>query len=150
MKEEEIIEKFEIDIDKLKNEQLKLASQLDFKDLISLDSIGLIGAFENLIIKNKIISAVIVCNKNFEIIEEQYYLTKLTFPYLFEFWSYRELPAMIGAYNKLQNRPDVFLIPGNGLIHPRLGLASHFSLVSGIPSIGVSSFNFDKDRKSVV
>ena len=98
-------------------------------------------------IKNKILSCVIVCDKNFEIIDRSYSYEKVRFPYLPEFRSYRELPAMINAFEKLNQKPDVVFIPGEGILHPRLGLASHFSLSTGVPSIGVSNVLIDCEAK---
>jgi deoxyribonuclease V len=143
MQEEELLNKFKIDLEKLRKEQLALAQKLKIKDSIQIENINLIGAFENIIVKNQIISGVIICDKNFEIIEEQFYIGRLGFPYLAEFRSYREVPAMLESFKKLQNKPDIVLIPGNGITHPRLGIASHFSLAEeGIPTIGVSDSLF--------
>jgi deoxyribonuclease V len=144
MQEEEISKKFNINLDKLKEEQIKLAKELEIKNILNLEKINTIAAFENIIVRNQIISAVIVCDKSFEVIEEQFYFGKLNFPYLSEFRSYRELPSMLEAYKKLQNKPDIVLISGNGIAHPRLGIASHFSLAAElIPSIGIADSPFD-------
>jgi deoxyribonuclease V len=51
---------------------------------------------------------------------------------------------MIEAFSKLQEKPDVVFVHGQGITHPRLGLASHFSLVTGIPTIGVTNSLFDE------
>ena len=46
---------------------------------------------------------------------------------------------MIKALERLNEKPDIVFISAQGIIHPRLGLASHFGLVTNIPSVGVSS-----------
>lgn len=61
------------------------------------------------------------------------------FPYVPGLLSFREIPALLSALAQLKVRPDLVLCDGQGLAHPRrCGLASHFGLVSGIPTIGVA------------
>jgi deoxyribonuclease V len=48
------------------------------------------------------------------------------------------MPIMLEAFNKLEEKPDVVFIKGHGITHPRLGLASHFSLIAGVPTIGIA------------
>jgi len=139
----ELCEKYNINLEKLKKEQLELAKGLEIKDSLDFSLVERYGAIENLIIKNKIISAMIVCDKDFEIVEEAYFLDTLRFPYIFGFKAYRELPAMSSVFNKIKEKPDVIFIKGNGIANPRLGMASHFSLVTGIPSIGIADDLFD-------
>jgi deoxyribonuclease V len=134
----ELAKKYNIDFDKLEKEQLKLAKELEIKNKIDFSLSDKFGAFDNIFINNKLLSCIIVCNKDFEIIDRAYSFEKVRFPYVPGFRSYRELPAMITAFNNLHEKPDVVFIPGQGIMHSRLGLASHFSLSAGVPSIGVS------------
>jgi len=147
MEREELIRKYKIDVDKLEKEQEKLAKQLEIKDSMDFSIADRFGAFSNTFIKNKILSCIIVCNKNYEIIDRAYVFEKVNFPYLAGFRAYRELPAMVMAFNKLDEKPDVILIPGMGITHPRLGLASHFSLSVNVPSVGVAKAIFDCEIK---
>jgi len=146
MDEKELIAKYNIDIEALKREQIKLAKNLVIKDSMDFSLATRFGAIENLCIKNKIISAIIVCDKICNIIEQQYFFDKLKFPYLHGFRSYREMPAMIEAFNKLSEKPDVVFIHGHGICHPRLGLASHFSLSTNVPTIGVAGELFEENK----
>jgi len=138
MERDKLIKKYNIDIKKLEEEQEKLAKQLELKDKIDFKLADRFGAIDNVILGNRILSCVIVCDRNFEIIGRAYASEKVKFPYIPGFRAYRELPAMMLAFNKLNEKPDVFFIPGQGIIHPKLGLASHFSLAAGVPSIGIS------------
>jgi deoxyribonuclease V len=135
---EELIKKYEIDIEKLKQEQTKLSKGLEIKDKIDFNLADRFGAIENTFIKNKLLSCIIVCNKDFEIIDRAYVLEKIRFPYIPGFRNYRELVPMINAFEKLTEKPDVVFISAQGITHQRLGLASHFGLSTGIPTIGVS------------
>jgi len=146
MNEQELIEKYGLDIEALKKEQIKLSKAIILKDALDISLISKFGAIENILVGNQIISAVIVCDKEFNILEQQYALDKLRFPYLMEFRSYRELPSMIEAFNKLAERPDVMFIKGHGTTHPRLGLASHFALISNTPTIGITENLFEGNK----
>jgi deoxyribonuclease V len=139
MEKEELIKKYNIDIKKLEDEQTRLAKQLELKDKIDFSLADRFGAIETIFVKNKILCCIIVCDKNYEILDRAYVFDKVVFPYIAGFRDYRELSSMIEAYAKLNEKPDVVFIQGQGIIHPRLGLASHFSLNAGVPSIGVSN-----------
>jgi len=127
-----------IDLKKLEEEQSKLAKQLRLKDSIDFSQADRIGACDNLFLKNKIISAMIVCDTECSIIDQKYFTEVADFPYVPLFRAYRELPAMMACFQELSEKPDIIFIHGHGLSHPRLGLASHFSIATGIPSIGVA------------
>lgn len=87
MEKEELVKRYNLDLDSLEKEQLKLAKSLEIKDKFDLDNISRIGAIENLIIKNKIISAIVIMDKDYEILEQAYFLDKLRFPYIENFES---------------------------------------------------------------
>ena len=144
MEREELIEKYGIDIKSLEQEQIKLAKSLEIKDIFDSDVVSRIGSIVNIIVKNKIISAMVVVDaKDYEILDQAYFLDTLRFPYLHGFKAYRELPVMTGVYSKIKEKPDVVLIKGEGINHSRLGIASHFSVATGVPAIGISDKLFD-------
>jgi deoxyribonuclease V len=59
------------------------------------------------------------------------------FPYIPGLLSFREAPVCLGAVAKLTRQPDLFMIDGQGVAHPRrLGLASHLGLFFDKPTIG--------------
>lgn len=134
----ELAKKLGIDLRKLEREQEKLAKNLSLKDSIDFSLAERIAGISNVFSGNMIISAVIVINNEFEILEQEYFSDKAKFPYIPGFRAYRELPAMISVLDKLEEKPDVIFVSGHGVLHPRLGLASHFSLVTSIPTIGIA------------
>lgn len=59
------------------------------------------------------------------------------FPYVPGLLSFRETPGLIAAARKLKTEPDVFMLDGQGLAHPRrFGIACHFGLLVGRPTFG--------------
>ena len=86
----------------------------------------------------KIIAAVVVLKPpDFAPVETASALRKVTFPYIPGLLSFREAPVCIAAVKKLKTEPDLFIIDGQGIAHPRrLGLAAHLGLFFDKPTIG--------------
>ncbi len=147
MERKEVIEKYGIEVPKLKAEQAKLAKGLDIRDAVDFGLVDRFGAIDNSFIGNKILCSVIVCDGGFEILDRAYCFEKMRFPYLPGFRSYRELSAMVFAFEKLKEKPEVVFVSGQGIIHQRLGLASHFSLATGVSVIGISDSIIDCEVK---
>ncbi len=86
----------------------------------------------------KIIAVVVVLRPpEFEPVETASATRKVTFPYIPGLLSIREAPVCIAAVEKLRNEPDLFIIDGQGIAHPRrLGLAAHLGLFFDKPTIG--------------
>ncbi len=63
----------------------------------------------------------------------------LVFPYIPGLLSFREGPAVLAAWNRLQNKPDLLMFDGQGIAHPRgMGIASQMGLWLERPTIGVA------------
>jgi deoxyribonuclease V len=74
-----------------------------------------------------------------ELVEEAGAESVCPFPYRSGLLSFREVPILVEAFGKLRWRPDVLLVDGQGIAHPRgLGLATHLGLVLDFPTIGVA------------
>lgn len=59
-------------------------------------------------------------------------------PYIPGLLSFRELPAVLDALEKLSRQPDLLLCDGQGVAHPRrLGIAAHLGVLLDRPAIGV-------------
>jgi deoxyribonuclease V len=86
----------------------------------------------------RIFAVVIVLRlPQFEIVETVSASRKVTFPYIPGLLSFREAPVCLAAVKKLQRQPDLFIIDGQGVAHPRrLGLAAHLGLFLDQPTVG--------------
>lgn len=71
------------------------------------------------------------------LLEDSFAITKVYFPYVPGFLSFREGPAIIEAIRGLKTRPDMILFDGQGIAHPKgMGIATHIGILLDIPTIG--------------
>jgi deoxyribonuclease V len=87
---------------------------------------------------NRAIAAVVVYKyPEMEELERAYAMVRLHFPYVPGFLSFREIPALLAALQKLRTAPDLLFCDGQGYAHPRrMGLATHLGIVLDLPTIG--------------
>ncbi|MCS6851420.1 MAG: deoxyribonuclease V, partial [Gemmataceae bacterium] len=71
------------------------------------------------------------------VVEECGAMEEARFPYVPGLLSFREAPPLLKAFRQLQSEPDVILVDGQGLAHPRrFGLACHLGLWLNRPCAG--------------
>ncbi len=82
-------------------------------------------------------SVVVLRLPEMEIVEEVGAHVPYGFPYVPGLLSFREGPAVLAAFRRLDSRPDIVIFDGHGYAHPRrFGLASHMGLWLGLPAVG--------------
>lgn len=84
-------------------------------------------------------AAVLYSYPELELLEETGVVERCTFPYIPGLLSFREAPVLAAALAKLSRRPEVVLVDGHGVAHPRgMGIASYIGVILNIPTIGVA------------
>lgn len=64
-------------------------------------------------------------------------ISKTTFPYVPGYLGFREVPALLEAWEQLPQKPDLMILDGQGITHPRrMGIASHFGVLTDHHTIG--------------
>jgi deoxyribonuclease V len=82
-------------------------------------------------------AVVVLAYPELTVVEKGVAERKVDFPYVPGLLSFREAPLILAACEKLASTPDLILVDGQGIAHPRrLGLASHIGLLLDVPTIG--------------
>ena len=120
------------------NLQQKFASKITKTDQLS--TIKFIAGTDIGYKKNsdKLIAAVVIIDAHtLQVIESVTIETTATFPYISGLFSFREIPPLLSAFEKIKTIPDLIVCDGQGYAHPRrFGLACHLGLLMDIPAIG--------------
>lgn len=62
---------------------------------------------------------------------------EVNFPYIPGLLAFREIPALMAAWKQIPEKPDVVIVDGHGIAHPRrMGIATHFGVLADQPTIG--------------
>lgn len=72
-------------------------------------------------------------------IERVYTVSDEKFPYIPGLLAFREGPAIIETFKRLRQRPDLLIIDGQGIAHPRgFGIACHVGVLLDVPAMGIA------------
>ncbi len=134
-----------VDVRKLKAQQLKLASRVVLEDTAHPSEVRYVGGGDLTFMNiwktpTQGLGAFVVLDLlTGEVVDRVVVEDVVDFPYIPTFLAYRELPLLVKAYLSLRVKPEVSLIDGQGIAHPRkLGIASHFGVYLDVPSVGVA------------
>jgi len=129
---------------------LKVQNQEKLKvittDTLQLEELKLVGGVDVRFARTDRESAVIsisVCTyPNLEHVVTIDWAFKITVPYIPGFLAFREIEGLSECWDELKSKhpdkvPQVLLVDGNGVLHPRgFGYASHLGVMGCVPTIG--------------
>jgi deoxyribonuclease V len=118
--------------------QAELAPQVSRAgDIVDPHLIGGVDISVNRWIKTGTAAAVVLSYPGLELVEAKVVTDSIDFPYVPGLLTFREAPLILAACEKLTVTPDLILVDGQGIAHPRrMGIASHLGLCLEIPTIG--------------
>ncbi|MGB9697898.1 MAG: endonuclease V [Thermodesulfobacteriota bacterium] len=71
------------------------------------------------------------------ILEKVFAAGEVSFPYIPALLTFREAPLLLQAFDQLSRKPDLIILDGQGIAHPRsMGLAAHLGIILDLPTIG--------------
>ncbi|GAA4009411.1 endonuclease V [Hymenobacter fastidiosus] len=74
-----------------------------------------------------------------EVVKKIYHVGPVEVPYIPGLLSFREAPNVLKAYEKLQQQPDIIMVDGHGIAHPRrMGIAAHLGVLLDRPTFNVA------------
>lgn len=118
--------------------QHELAQRIVLED--RLDEVHFVAGVDMAINENNGMARAAVILLTFpelEVVERHIYEEAIRMPYIPGLLSFREAPCVLGAFDKLRQRPQLVMVDGMGIAHPRrIGIASHLGLWLNIPTIG--------------
>ncbi len=82
-------------------------------------------------------AVVVLRTSDLTVVEERVVTREVTFPYIPGLLSFREIPALLAAFTELRQPPNMVMLDGQGIAHPRrFGLACHLGLWLNLPCVG--------------
>jgi deoxyribonuclease V len=128
-----------IDLEDLRRVQARLRERVRLTPLQSPPE--LVAAVDvHFVSRDLGLAAVVLCRiADGEIVARHHVTGSVTVPYIPGFLSFREMPLCRSALEALDHTPDVVLVDGQGIAHPRrFGLACHLGVEVDLPTVGVA------------
>ena len=118
--------------------QKKFCSRVRQKNAATLSRIRHVAGIDVSLKKNQVTAAIIILDfTSLDFVDVATHRQPVSFPYVPGLLTFRECPAILTAFEKLKVEPDLVLVDGQGIAHPRrFGLAAHLGVLLGKPTIG--------------
>lgn len=117
--------------------QKNLAGQVSHQGDVQPHYIAGVDVSINRWIKMGTAAVVVLDYPGLKVVETRVITDSIPFPYVPGLLSFREIPLLLPAFEKLTVIPDLCIVDGQGIAHPRrIGLAAHLGLCLNIPTIG--------------
>ncbi len=107
---------------------------------IETEDIHSIAGADSIVIANRVYAAVVILSyPGLRVTGTACADAGVFFPYIPGLRAFREGPAIVKAFRRLEKLPDITLVNGHGLAHPRrFGIASQIGVTLNAPTIGVA------------
>lgn len=123
----------------LRKVQEEVARKVVVNDDFNLEDVKLIAGFDVAASSGNMICSGIMMDRELNVIEIKHSVSKENFPYIPTMLMFREGPPIFNTFAKFENKPDLIMVEGNGILHPaKSGLASYVGVSLNIPTIGVA------------
>jgi len=119
--------------------QMRLSTRIISEDRLTAE-MRLVGGVDVAYTEDSAVGAAVVLDyDSLETVESAVAVCAIQFPYVPTLLSFRETRPILMSFRRLCRQPDVVLVDGHGIAHPRhCGLASHLGLILGKPTIGIA------------
>jgi len=126
-------------LERLREEQSELAGRVRLEPL---PRPAMVGGLDIGYKDDHAVAVCALCTPEGELEDYVWTECKVRFPYISGYLAWRELPPYLELWERLRDAgqiPDVLLVDGNGILHPRrLGIASHLGVLLDVPTVGVA------------
>lgn len=141
---------WEVTEDEARQIQAELASKVVKTNSFQPDDIKTIAGIDCSLKEEGQAAIVVLSFPDFEVVDKVIARRKLTFPYVPGLLSFREIPVVLEALDKLTVKPDLLMVDGQGYAHPRkFGIACHLGVFTDTPSIGCAKSKLWGSHKEV-
>lgn len=129
-----------MNIEELKEIQLKIAERVDLRDRYRIEEIRHIIGVDQTFLGSKVLS----CAVKFEFpdlreTERNFSIDEVSFPYIPGYLMFREGNPAVNAVENLITSGTIIIVDGSGIAHPRkCGLATYIAIKTNTPAIGVT------------
>jgi deoxyribonuclease V len=129
---------FDLSPEEARRLQEGLASRVEVGPALDLEEVRYVAGADVSTQDGMAYATVVVLDfPGLSVVEAQGFEAPLEFPYVPGLLSFREMPSLLGALEKVETAVDVVVLDAQGLAHPRrIGLASHVGLFLDVPTVG--------------
>jgi deoxyribonuclease V len=114
------------------------------EDPLDVAAVRTVGGLDVSVREDRVRAAIVVVDAvTLGVVDQAVWEGPVAFPYVPGLLSFREIPALIPALERLRALPDVLVLDAHGRAHPRrFGLACHLGVLLDRPAVGVAKTLF--------
>lgn len=117
--------------------QRALRADVDLTNRVRLEDVRTIAGVDGSYGEEARAAVVVLSFPELQVLDQAIAHRGAVFPYVPGLLSFREVPIVLAALEKVRVQPDLIMVDGQGYAHPRrLGLASHLGLWLDVPTVG--------------